>query len=100
MKTVSTNSLHATITDENGMCAFCPTPISVRKDKQTEIVELGRKNIMFINDMEVDITDIEDVTRFGISPFVINMTHKDSALKNIFSLQKAMKEVSDEERDM
>jgi hypothetical protein len=55
MKTVSTNSLHATITDENGMCAFCPTPISVRKDKQTEIVELGRKNIMFINDMEVDI---------------------------------------------
>lgn len=31
---------------------------------------------MFINDMEVDITDIEDVTRFGISPFVINMTQK------------------------
>lgn len=58
------------------MYEFCPTPISVRKNTHTEIVEFGRRNTMFINDMEVDITDIEDVTRFGISPFVINMTQK------------------------
>lgn len=48
---------------------------------------------MFLNDMEVDITDFNTITKFGMSPFVISMTHKDSALEKIFALQKAMTEL-------
>lgn len=55
---------------------------------------------MSINDMEVDVTEIEDMSRFGVSPFVINMTHRDSSLEKIFGLQKALNAVHGEENDM
>lgn len=55
---------------------------------------------MSINDMEVDITEIEDRSRFGVSPFVINMTHRDSTLESIFRLQKAVNAADNEETDM
>ena len=90
----------AGIPEEKNMYDFCPTPISIRKDHQNEIVQYGRNNTMSINDMEVDITEIEDMSRFGVSPFVINMTHRDSSLENVFGLQKAMNAVDDEENDM
>ena len=79
---------------------YCPTPISMRKDSNQEIVEVNKKNTIVVNGIEVDITFMCNLTRLGVSPFAINMTHKDSELDSILRVQKAIGKVADHEKHM
>lgn len=58
----------------------------------TEIVTTdARKQIKLVNDMIIDIPDLETHSRFGISPFTINLTHKDAPLRRQMILDKALR---------
>lgn len=46
----------------------------MRKDSNQETVEVNKKNTMVVNGIEVDITFMCNLTRFGVSPFAINMS--------------------------
>lgn len=86
--------------DEENYGDIYPTPISKIKPGDNGIVQMNTRNTMVMNGIEVDITYMDNLTRFGISPFAINMTHTDSDLDNIFKLQMAIGKLEDHEKQM
>lgn len=57
------------------------------------------KQIMIVDDMEVDITYIKNASRFGVSLFSIGLTHADAPLLYQLKLHKALREIKENEKD-
>ncbi|CAL5015641.1 unnamed protein product [Urochloa decumbens] len=90
----------------------CPTPLSIRRNDaygleinllETTDLEISEKvqagKVMVINDIVVDATYFRNQTRFGVSPFCIGLAHKDAPLEVQLKLERALRQVKDEEKD-
>lgn len=75
-------------------------PISMRIVVPNNLVDTKRKDAEIHQANGVDIAFIQKMPRFGISPFVVNMTHRDAELEFVFEIQKAAIEITDGERSM
>jgi hypothetical protein len=72
------------------------TPLCVVRKAET-IAAADEMEIALKNKFFVDVSYMEPNSKFGISPFTINLTHKDAPLECQFKLEKELK--AQNERD-
>lgn len=56
-----------------------PMPLWVVDNGDSEITN-GNTELMMVDELIIDVPYLKPNSRFGISPFTINLTHKDAPL--------------------
>jgi hypothetical protein len=53
---------------------------------------------MLVNDITVDVASFGPLTKFSVSPFSIGINHRDAPIEAQLTLQRALGQVSDVEK--